>query len=545
MKKLLSILIAMLTALFIPTPETFETLETTASEQETTVISEIILETRETVVQTEAPLPVLLNHNTLQTSTRFSISENGMASIYIDYTGYRHITAGAVIKITLEKDNGTQIYTDTVIAEGEYYQNILSYPLAEAGIYHCTIIYTVLGIGGNDDVITFEDIKEYIPKTESSYSPPAEQKTVFPETPVSLAANALTKHIDLGNAYALVHSEKGYIANDDIFGERYISGDYNGIYTYTPNSSSCHLACENEYCPHTDCDAVTAGGYLFAIGNTLYRVENGNIYSCLSNGAWQPEWRSEGGIIHIGNKGSIPLYSANWHNILPYGPFIYITAYSENGESHILQYDTTTKTMADITSYTGAFIHYEFAYDGALYGYNADRTEFISLNISSLEREGSVSSAVKEIFTQDFRVNLTQNSMFIGVLYDENGESLGIMTLDMEKQEKTFLSNEDLGKDVLNVIGADDTYFYFLDRGHRGNIHRVRHDGSDVSVIYANADMNICAYQMLIFDNSVLVYAQEVGMVGSQKKAYADGWYLGALNENGQITSLEWLEALH
>ncbi len=550
MKKLLSLLIAMLMALIAPTPDVQPTdtadIETLAA----SVFSEPVSETVQTADRTELHQPVLLNHNTLQTSTRFSVSENGTARVYIDYTGYRGITTDAVIKITLEKEDGTRVHTDTVTAEGEYYQNTLSYPLTEAGVYRCTVVYTVSGIGGKDDVITFEDIKEYIPKKENDENfeyagpEPAAPGTVLPDVPVSLSANALTKHIDLGGSLAFIHSEQGYIANDDLFGERYVSGDRCGIYTYEPNGKASYLACKNKYCSHTDCGAVTAGGYLFSIGNILYRVENGNIYSRLSDGEWRIEWQSDGGAINIGSKGAIPLYSTNWHNILPYGPFIYITAYGENGEAHILKYDTHTKTMDDITSYTGAFIHYEFAYDGYLYGYNENRTEFIRQEIYFSGQGESVPDAVKEVFAQDFRIHLTQNSLFIGVLYDENGESLGIMTFDMEKQEKNFISNEDLGQNVLSVIGADDTYYYFLDKNCRGNIYRVRHDGSGVSAVYESADMNICAYQMLIFDDSILVYAQKVGEIGGKQRNYADGWYIGSLDENGKIESLTWLEAV-
>lgn len=550
MKKIISIIIAFFTALFSPTQAELPQTETSSSVPIFTEQSE----QTEPTFKTEDYQPVLLNQHTLQTNTRFSISEDGTARVYVDCMGYRECTTGIAVSVKIEKQtasvNWEEIYSYTYFTEGEYYYNAFVYPLSGQGTYRCTVVYTVSGNGGKDDVITFEDIKEYIPKKENDENfeyarpEPAGPGRIFPDGAVSLAANALTKHIDLGETYALIHGEKGYIANDDIFGEHYILGDAYGIYTYKEGDASAYFSCEDAYCSHSECGAVKAEGLIFAIGDTLYRIENGKIYSRLSDGTWHTEWQSEGGAIHIGSNGAIPLYTANWHNILPYGPYIYITAYSENGEARIWQYDTDTKTMTDITSYTGSFIHYEFAYDGYLYGYNKDRSEFIRREIHFLGPGSSVPYAIENAFTKDFRINLTMDSLFVGVLYDENGESLGIMTFDIEKQKTDILYNEDLGQTVLGVIGADDSYFYFLDQNDRGKIYRVNRNGSDVCTIYDSESTYIYAYQMLLHKDKVLLYAGEIGMIDGREKIYADGWHIGTLDENGQITSLEWLEAL-
>ena len=545
MKKIFSMLIAILVALFSPPSNVQPSEDTSIMNYETTAPTETVTEEP----TAEEDQPVFLNHNTLQTSTRFSIDGDGTAKVYLDYMGYQNITLGAEIAVTIEQQNGELwelLYQRTFSAKGEYYHHSLTYSLIEKGIYRCTVVYTVSGIGSNEDVITFEDTKEYQP-----IEPPQEAITPAQSYPVSypiltsLSANAAQNHIDyfdFGPCPILMHSEKGYIANDMVFGERYVLGDFCGIYCYRPDEKACRLFCGNAYCSHTDCGAVTAQGEIFHIGGRFYQVENGNIH-LLSNDRWVTKWRSESGTVLIGNESVLPLYAVGWRNYLVYGPYIYITANGEQGEPHILRYDTNENTMSDLTADTGNFIHYEFIYDGALYGYNKDRSAFIAYDVH-LQEEKRVSESIRSVFTQDLRVHMTLDTLFIGVLYDENQNSLGIMTFDIKTGEKTFFSNESLGLSALAVIYADDSHFYFIDQEHRGNIYRIHKDGSGLCVIYENESTYIYAYQMILNEDNILIYAGEVGMIDGRKKVYADGWHIGTLDENGNILSFEWLETM-
>ena len=107
----------------------------------------------------------LLNNNTSSTSTGFSISSTGKATIVIDYMGYPEVTTGATINITIEKRNllffWNDVITDTITVQGYRYDDELYYQLEDSGTYRCTVEYVISGTGGADDVITFEDTASY------------------------------------------------------------------------------------------------------------------------------------------------------------------------------------------------------------------------------------------------------------------------------------------------------------------------------------------------------------------------------------------------
>lgn len=537
MKKIFSIVIAVLMALFSPVPEA----DIPAETAETGIPTEIVTEHEN---EKEEISPILLNHHTLQTSTRFSVSEDGMARVYLDYTGYRNVTTGAVIDITIEGADGTVVHTDTVVVKGEYYQNTFTYQLIDAGAYRCTVLYTVSGVGAEDDIIPFEDTQIYRPKEsdeEQSFLPTPMLPVTY-ETAVSLSANAAKKYIGGSGEYFLIHGEEGYIVSDDFLGERYLSGDFCGLYRYQPHANGGTLICEDADCLHIDCAAVQMTGSIFDIGGILYRLEEGEI-RILCDGQWKTVWKSDGEAVLVGNTSGYPLYAVGWRNYLVYGNDIYITANGKDGRAHVLCYHTRENVMTDLTQDTGIFIHYEFIYDGMLYGYNENRSEWIAYD-QDMQKRAAVSDAVKTVFEKDFRVQFTLDTCFFGVLYDENGESLGIMCFDIETEESVWLSGETLGATVLSVIHADEEKIFFLDAENKGKILCVDRNGENVRTVYENEDMNICAYPMLVLDGEVLVYAQKIGMIGGRQRNYADGWYRGDWDENGNLTALTWLEAM-
>ena len=106
-----------------------------------------------------------LNNNTHLTSTDFHISDSGKATVDVQYNGYPNITTGATITIKIEKRNllvfWNEVVYDTLTVTGDYYYDSLDYQLEKSGTYRCTVVYTVSGSGGADDVITFEDTASY------------------------------------------------------------------------------------------------------------------------------------------------------------------------------------------------------------------------------------------------------------------------------------------------------------------------------------------------------------------------------------------------
>ena len=106
-----------------------------------------------------------LNNNTALTSTSFHISDSGLATVNVKYNGYPDITTGATITIKIEKRTllvfWNDVVSDTITVTGEYYHDALNYQLEKSGTYRCTVVYTVSGSGGADDVIPFEDTASY------------------------------------------------------------------------------------------------------------------------------------------------------------------------------------------------------------------------------------------------------------------------------------------------------------------------------------------------------------------------------------------------
>lgn len=106
-----------------------------------------------------------LNNNTNLTKTRFLITDTGDAIVTVNYEGYPNITAGAVISIKIEKRNlllfWNEVVEETIIVNDSRYYEELHYQLEETGTYRCKIEYVVSGLGGADDVITYEHEQKY------------------------------------------------------------------------------------------------------------------------------------------------------------------------------------------------------------------------------------------------------------------------------------------------------------------------------------------------------------------------------------------------
>ena len=245
----------------------------------------------------------------------------------------------------------------------------------------------------------------------------------------------------------------------------------------------------------------------------------------------------------IGNTKGVPLYAVGWRNYLVYGEYIYITANDENGSPHMLRYHTNENIMTDLTQDTGNFMYYEFIYNDTLYGYNKNHTEFIAYD-KNMNKKVDVSDDIKHVFTQDFRVQIVKDSTFFGVLYDEQANSMGLMSFDIETGTTEFFTNQDLQATALAITYVDDNGILFLDAKNRGVILHVDRNAKTVRTIYQNENMNICAVSMILLDDHILVYAQEKGLLNGEQKLYADGWYSGIVNDDGNFDTLEWVDAV-
>ncbi len=107
----------------------------------------------------------LYYNNTATTATAFVILDDGLAIVNVNYSGYSDLATGATIDITIEKRSflffWNDVVTDTITVNSADYTNEFYYQLESGGTYRCTVVYTISGTGGADDVITFEDTDSY------------------------------------------------------------------------------------------------------------------------------------------------------------------------------------------------------------------------------------------------------------------------------------------------------------------------------------------------------------------------------------------------
>ena len=107
----------------------------------------------------------LYNNNTGMMNSSFVITETGEAIVGVNYEGYTGVTTGATITIKIEKRTllffWSDVVDETITAVGDRYFKEFYYQLEDKGTYRCTVVYTVSGTAGADDVLTFEDTEKY------------------------------------------------------------------------------------------------------------------------------------------------------------------------------------------------------------------------------------------------------------------------------------------------------------------------------------------------------------------------------------------------
>lgn len=113
-----------------------------------------------TVLAVEARLT-----NTMQTVTYFSISDTGVATVYVDYEGREELLTSATITITIKKRFlllfWTEVVTQTVTTAETSFSKTLKYQLEDTGTYKCNVEYVITGSTGATDTIPFEDTATY------------------------------------------------------------------------------------------------------------------------------------------------------------------------------------------------------------------------------------------------------------------------------------------------------------------------------------------------------------------------------------------------
>ena len=110
-------------------------------------------------------------NNTMMTSTNFTISTAGKATITATYDGYYGITTGATVTSYIEKRTLGLFWTKVDIGEpnNEWVDTSTDYLdafghefwLDSKGTYRATVVYEISGTGGATDVIDFDKTVTY------------------------------------------------------------------------------------------------------------------------------------------------------------------------------------------------------------------------------------------------------------------------------------------------------------------------------------------------------------------------------------------------
>ena len=110
-------------------------------------------------------------NNTANTSTNFTITSAGKATVTATYNGYRGITTGATVTSYIEKRTLGLFWTKVDIGEpnNEWVDTSTDYAdvfghiiyLEDTGTYRATVVYEISGSGGATDVIDFEKTVTY------------------------------------------------------------------------------------------------------------------------------------------------------------------------------------------------------------------------------------------------------------------------------------------------------------------------------------------------------------------------------------------------
>lgn len=111
------------------------------------------------------------NNNTISTNVSFVISDDGIATIILNYVGYQGTTTGATITTKLQKKFLLFFWQDVDIGTADNvwvdessdyrYSTSHSIALSKKGTYRVQVEYQIRGTGGATDVITLEKEAEY------------------------------------------------------------------------------------------------------------------------------------------------------------------------------------------------------------------------------------------------------------------------------------------------------------------------------------------------------------------------------------------------
>jgi len=298
----------------------------------------------------------------------------------------------------------------------------------------------------------------------------------------------------------------------------------------------------------------------FFINNRFYVVADyGQIFSMAFDGSDIK--------IEYGEESYIPQelnYNLWAQNYRAYDKYIYISLKAdENGNPHLLRFNTETKEMEDLTAKTGNHMYPFFFYNGEIYG-----RDIRGINWFKADLEMKNMEAIEALPAS----NQFYGSVFYRIAYDDeknynDNKAIGLKSYDMKTGETKIITNEMLGleEEEYVICAVDEDYIYFypykqilvgiyinakgqekkLYKYNEGKLYRVKHDGTECTLIYDNPNFEFKSREAVICDSKIIIDGWSIGI----RDGYADRWdsgmKIGTMGEDGKIEKFEPIELVY
>ena len=93
----------------------------------------------------------------------------------------------------------------------------------------------------------------------------------------------------------------------------------------------------------------------------------------------------------------------------------------------------------------------------------------------------------------------------------------------------------------INAKGQEKKLYKY----NEGKLYRVKHDGTECTLIYDNPNFEFNSREAVICDNKIIIEGRSIGM----RDGYADTWdramKIGTIGEDGKIDKFENIELVY
>ena len=356
---------------------------------------------------------------------------------------------------------------------------------------------------------------------------------------------------------------------------RILFEDSGYVFYYSKADGKAYVYCFDPLCDHSNgtCLAnpeaaespfVFLLSSTFFINNRFYAVTCiGKIFSFSFDGSdLQIEYEDE--TCKLGNVNKYlwaQTYSA-------YDEYIYITLEKdENGNPHLLRFNTKTKEMEDLTEKTGNHMYPILFYNNEIYGRDIRGLNWFK---ADLEMKNMKSIDALPISDQFFG-SVFWNSKFERI-DSKTKNYLGLESYDMKTGETKLFTNEMLGLEDnyrYSILHVDENYVYFKQyrneqiligtrppaangrinkvySNETGKLYRMKHDGTECTLIYDNPIFEFISLEAVVCGNKLIFKGQEYATGADGYLFYTFGGMLvGTMGEDGKFEKLEMLEFVY